>query len=327
MDTTLPAIINSELENVQGEKLIKELKGPDFLEAEFLQDMYSLPSIEEHVELEGLSECMFFDTQGLSDEEIEAEIMTWCKKRNHTNPSEMCKLPDPKELHSQNDLPSPRVEEELLPLEIHLPKLETNAFPSKLKYFEKNESIRMIINSSLYNSQENKLIKALKRHKEVTGWTSANDMLCISPDVCMFYMSSEKGSKLYRDPKRKLNASSWKDWEARFNDVFLEAHMYPAQFVEQGSLDAAVGKVTEGAAKPAHEPGIEIQGGNCTSSATTCHISPYPSPCAGEVISIQLSLLFVVYMCYVCNVCVYFDFFLIVALSALHASYLWPCQP
>ncbi|XP_042014973.1 uncharacterized protein LOC121762999 [Salvia splendens] len=320
---TLPISINSDMENGQGEKLIKELKGPDFLDVEFLQDMYPLPFIEEQVELEGLSKCKLFNTQRLGDEEIEAEIMTWCKKRDHTNPPERCKLSDPKELPSQNELPSPRVEKELLSLEIHPPKLEPIAFPSKLKSLEKNDTISMIIKSILHKSQEKEPIKVLKWHKEVTGWTSADDIICISPDVCVFYMSSEKGSKLYRDPKRKLNASTWKDWKARFDDVFLEEHMYPAQFVEQGSLDANVDKVaeSEGAANPAHEAGIETQGGSCTSSATICRNSPYPPQMAGEVISIQPSLLFVVYICCMCDVCVYLKFFGVVALSTLFCMF------
>ncbi|XP_042031772.1 uncharacterized protein LOC121778480 [Salvia splendens] len=320
---TFPVSINSDLENGQGEKLIKEFKGPDFLEAKFFQDMYALPSIEEQVELEELSECKLFKTQGLSSEEIEAEIMTWCKKRNHTNPPERCKLSDPKELPSQNELPSPRVEKELLSLEIYLPKLELNAFPSNLKFLEEKDIIPMISNGSLDRSREDKTIKAFKRHKEVTGWTLIDNMLCISPNVSMIYMSSEKGSKLYRDPKRKLNASAWKDWKVRFDDDFLEEHRYPAQFVEQGSLDATVGKVAEaeGSAKPAHEAGIETQGGSCTSSATTYRISPYPPLCAGEVISIQPSLLFVVYICGMCDVCVYLKFFGVVALSALFCMF------
>ena len=89
--------------------------------------------------------------------------------------------------------------------------------------------------------------------------------------------------------------------------------MYPAQFVEQGSLDVTVGKVAEVEVTVAHEPGIEIQGGSCPSSASTCQAYLYPSPCAGEVISIQTSLLFAVYMCYVCDVCVCFKVFVIVA--------------
>ena len=181
----------------------------------------------------------------------------------------------------------------------------------------------LINNRCLDKTQENDLIKSLKRYKEVAGWTSANDIVSISPNVSMVYMSSEKGSKLYRDPKRKLNASTWKDWNARFDDAFPKEHSCAAQFVEQGSLDAIVDKVVEaeGAAEPTHEPGIETKGGSGTSSSTICHISLYPPLCAGEVISIHPSLLIVVYMCYVCDVCVCFKVFVIVALSALFCIY------
>ncbi|KAL6218691.1 hypothetical protein ACLB2K_011901 [Fragaria x ananassa] len=71
-----------------------------------------------------------------------------------------------------------------LPSIVQAPKLDLKVLPEHLKYvyLGENETLPVIISSSLEKEQEERLIKVLKRHKTAIGWTLA-DIKGISPTM------------------------------------------------------------------------------------------------------------------------------------------------
>ena len=61
-----------------------------------------------------------------------------------------------------------------------------------------------IISSNLEALQEDKLVKVLKKHKSVIGW-SVDDLKGISPTVCMHKILMEDDHKPVVQPQRRLN--------------------------------------------------------------------------------------------------------------------------
>ena len=66
------------------------------------------------------------------------------------------------------------------------PKLEMKPLPSHIKYayLGENETLPVIISSTLTPDQEEKLLEVLKTFKEAIGWTMA-DIKGISPSICV----------------------------------------------------------------------------------------------------------------------------------------------
>jgi len=62
----------------------------------------------------------------------------------------------------------------------------------------------VIINSSLTEEEEGKLLNILKAHKDALGWT-IDDLKGISPAVCMHKILLEDNSKPVVQPQRRLN--------------------------------------------------------------------------------------------------------------------------
>ncbi|GAV77971.1 hypothetical protein CFOL_v3_21439 [Cephalotus follicularis] len=74
----------------------------------------------------------------------------------------------------------------------------------KYAYLGLNETLLVIISSSLSTDQEDKVLAVLKDHKEVIGWSVA-DLKGISPSICMHQIFYEDGAKPFRDVQRRLN--------------------------------------------------------------------------------------------------------------------------
>ena len=76
------------------------------------------------------------------------------------------------------------------------PKLELKELPQHLRYafLGENSTLPVIISSSLTGDKEDKLLRVLKDHKTVIGWTVA-DIKGISPSVCMHMILMEENYK------------------------------------------------------------------------------------------------------------------------------------
>ncbi|KAM2523463.1 hypothetical protein PS1_030281 [Malus domestica] len=84
----------------------------------------------------------------------------------------------------------------LLPSMIQAPVLELKPLPDHLKYafLGEEETLPIIVSSSLTELEDEKLIRVLKEHKTAIGWTLA-DIKGISPTTCMHRIFLEDGAK------------------------------------------------------------------------------------------------------------------------------------
>ncbi|CAN6707339.1 unnamed protein product [Malus baccata var. baccata] len=94
----------------------------------------------------------------------------------------------------------------LLPSIVQPPTLELKPLPSHLKYvfLGEDQTLPVIISSSLTAQEEDRLIRVLKEHKSAIGWTLA-DIKGISPTTCMHHILLEEGAKPSREAQRRLN--------------------------------------------------------------------------------------------------------------------------
>ncbi|CAN6704258.1 unnamed protein product [Malus baccata var. baccata] len=105
-----------------------------------------------------------------------------------------------------NPIPIPVSTNTLLPSVIQAPVLELKPLPDHLKYafLGEEETLPIIVSSSLTALEEEKLIRVLKEHKTAIGWTLA-DIKGISPTTCMHRIFLEEGAKPTREAQRRLN--------------------------------------------------------------------------------------------------------------------------
>ncbi|CAN6552452.1 unnamed protein product [Malus baccata var. baccata] len=94
----------------------------------------------------------------------------------------------------------------MLPSVVQPPTLELKSLPSHLKYvfLGEDDTLPVIISSSLTAQEESKLVRVLKEYKTAIGWTLA-DIKGISPTTCMHRILLEEGSKTSREAQRRLN--------------------------------------------------------------------------------------------------------------------------
>ncbi|CAN6687821.1 unnamed protein product [Malus baccata var. baccata] len=105
-----------------------------------------------------------------------------------------------------NPIPIPVSTNKLLPSVIQAPVLELKPLWDHLKYvfLGDDETLPVIVSSSLTALEEEKLIQVLKEHKTAIGWTLA-DIKGISPTTCMHHILLEEGAKPTREAQRRLN--------------------------------------------------------------------------------------------------------------------------
>ncbi|CAN6711676.1 unnamed protein product [Malus baccata var. baccata] len=86
------------------------------------------------------------------------------------------------------------------------PSLELKPLPSHLKYvfLGDNETLPVIISSTLMAQKEDKLVRVLREYKTAIGWTLA-DIKGISPTTCMHRILLEEGFITSREAQRRLN--------------------------------------------------------------------------------------------------------------------------
>ncbi|KAM1483033.1 hypothetical protein ACFXTO_035264 [Malus domestica] len=87
---------------------------------------------------------------------------------------------------SPNLISIPNSTNKLLPSVMQPPSLEFKPLPSHLKYvfFGEQETLPVIISSSLTAQEEDKLVRVLREYRTAIGWTLAN-IKGISPTTCM----------------------------------------------------------------------------------------------------------------------------------------------
>ncbi|CAN6552289.1 unnamed protein product [Malus baccata var. baccata] len=103
-----------------------------------------------------------------------------------------------------NPIPIPVSTNTLLPSVIQAPVLELKPLPDHLKYvfLGDEETLPVIVSSSLTALEEEKLIRVLKEHKTAIGLA---DITGISPTTCMHRIFLEEGAKPTREAQRRLN--------------------------------------------------------------------------------------------------------------------------
>ncbi|KAL5542872.1 hypothetical protein UlMin_010582 [Ulmus minor] len=86
------------------------------------------------------------------------------------------------------------------------PTLELKPLPSHLRYAYLGEvsTLPVIISAQLSETQEEQLLKVLRKFKKAIGWTLA-DIKGISPSFCMHKILLENGSKNSIEAQRRLN--------------------------------------------------------------------------------------------------------------------------
>ena len=86
------------------------------------------------------------------------------------------------------------------------PKVEQKPLPCHLRYAYLGESctLPVIISVSLKTSEEDKLLRVLRDHKDAIGWSLA-DLKGICPSMCMHRILLEEGHKPSVKAQRRLN--------------------------------------------------------------------------------------------------------------------------
>ncbi|KAM2039446.1 hypothetical protein ACFX1T_012884 [Malus domestica] len=107
---------------------------------------------------------------------------------------------------SPNLISIPISTNKLLPSVIQPPSLELKPLPSHLKYvfLGEQETLPVIISSSLTVQEEDKLVRMLREYRTAIGWTLA-DIKGISPTTCMHRILLEEEAKPSREAQRRLN--------------------------------------------------------------------------------------------------------------------------
>ncbi|XP_071923067.1 uncharacterized protein [Coffea arabica] len=105
---------------------------------------------------------------------------------------------------SQIFVPEPH--QRVLPSVVQAPVLELKPLPKHLKYayLSDNETLSMIISTALSETQEEKLIRVLREHKETISWTITN-IKGINSSICMHRIRLEEDVKPVRQTQRRLN--------------------------------------------------------------------------------------------------------------------------
>ncbi|KAM2983113.1 hypothetical protein FF2_009082 [Malus domestica] len=98
------------------------------------------------------------------------------------------------------------VSTKMLPSIIQAPTLELTPLLDHLKYvfLGDDETLPVIVSSSLTTHEEEKLIRVLQEHKIAIGWTLA-DIRGISSTTCMHRILLEERTKPSREAQRRLN--------------------------------------------------------------------------------------------------------------------------
>ncbi|CAN6551661.1 unnamed protein product [Malus baccata var. baccata] len=115
-----------------------------------------------------------------------------------SNPTHIGKFP--------NLISIPNSTNKLLPSVIQPPSLELKPLPSHLKYvfLGEQDTLPVIISSSLTAQEDDKLVRVLREYRTAIGWTLA-DINGISSTTYMYRILLEEGAKPSKEAQRRLN--------------------------------------------------------------------------------------------------------------------------
>ena len=132
------------------------------------------------------------DSENLSEEAV--EYVNWM---NSFKPNGR-KYYEPLGENTQTPLPSSK----------QPPKVEQNPLPCHLRYAYLGEActLPVIISASLTASEEDKLLRVLRDHKDAIGWSLA-DLKGIRPSMCTHRILLKVGHKPSVEAQRRLNST------------------------------------------------------------------------------------------------------------------------
>ena len=86
------------------------------------------------------------------------------------------------------------------------PKMQQKPLPSHLRYayLGNASTLPVIISASLIATEEDKILRVLRDHKDALGWSLA-DLKGIRPSMCMHRILLEDGHKPLVEAQRRLN--------------------------------------------------------------------------------------------------------------------------
>ncbi|RVW30823.1 Retrovirus-related Pol polyprotein from transposon 297 [Vitis vinifera] len=107
-------------------------------------------------------------------------------------------------------LPLFKDEEEMKEAKDAILKLELKTLPAELKYayLEEGNKAPVVISSSLTVSQEDNLLRILRKHKKAIGW-QISDLKGISPLICTHHIYMEEGAKPTPGIIYPISDSTW----------------------------------------------------------------------------------------------------------------------
>lgn len=109
--------------------------------------------------------------------------------------------------YESNYISLPINTENLLPSIVHVPKFKLKLLLSHSKYIylRDNDTLSVIIANHLSQAQENKLLRVIRDHKIVIGWTII-DIKGINLSICIHRILLEDKTKPIRGVQCKLNS-------------------------------------------------------------------------------------------------------------------------
>ncbi|RVW80990.1 Transposon Ty3-I Gag-Pol polyprotein [Vitis vinifera] len=128
-------------------------------------------------------------------------------------------------------LPLFKDEEEMKEAKDAILKLELKTLPAELKYayLEEGNKAPVVISSSLTVSQEDNLLRILRKHKKAIGW-KISDLKGISPLIFTHHIYMEEGAKPTRQPQRRLNPHMQEVVRAEVLKLLQAGIIYPISY-------------------------------------------------------------------------------------------------
>ncbi|XP_071906754.1 uncharacterized protein [Coffea arabica] len=182
--------------------IFKAMKYPEESKSVFALSVIE-PFVQETFELDGEDALEVALTKHL---ELGVTLDVDMRDELHHAVEALHSLPTVSPRYELTSLFVPETQTKLLPSVVQAPKLELKPLPKHLKYafLGDRETLPVIISAHLSPSQEDKLVRILREHKEAIGWSIVY-IKRISPSLCMHRIRLENDAKPVRQAQRRLN--------------------------------------------------------------------------------------------------------------------------